>query len=300
MVSPSATKTTISARLASEVWKRSISPLYGARASPMSEPGDEHGEKARAVRDGRDAVDHAGERERAERVERLVRERDAAASAEQQRPPRRSRSRARPTSRSRTRGRRSRTLASSCVAYSSIPIISAIPTGSLAPDSPSRIVPVRPPISRRPSTENITAGSVGASAAPRIPAVVQPKSNSQCAASAISARGRERAEHAERGDRQRPRRGSGASRPACRRRRGSRSARRRAIRSTSTVESAARARARCPRRPRRRRGRARAPGPGSARSACRRERERERAGDEEDDQAEIGELGHARYSRSPR
>src|SRR6476469_4718255 len=75
--------------------------------------------------------------------------------------------------------------ASSWVAYSSIPIISAIPTGSFAPDSPSRIVPVRPPISRRPSTENITAGSVGASAAPRIPAVIQPKPKSQCAASAI-------------------------------------------------------------------------------------------------------------------
>ena len=68
-------------------------------------------------------------------------------------------------------------VASACVANSSIPIISAIPTGSLAPDSPSRIVPVRPPTSRRPSTENITAGSVGASAAPRMPAAVQPKSN---------------------------------------------------------------------------------------------------------------------------
>ena len=62
MVSPSATKTTISARLASEVWKRSISPLYGARAAPTQQPGDEDGQEARAVRDGRDAVDHAGDR----------------------------------------------------------------------------------------------------------------------------------------------------------------------------------------------------------------------------------------------
>src|SRR6266540_3342122 len=52
------------------------------------------------------------------------------------------------------------------VANSIIPIISAIPTGSFAPDSASRIVPVRPPISRLPSTENITAGSVGDDAAP--------------------------------------------------------------------------------------------------------------------------------------
>src|SRR6478672_8814313 len=39
--------------------------------------------------------------------------------------------------------------------------ISAMPTGSLAPDSPSRIVPLRPATSRCPSTEKTTAGSVG-------------------------------------------------------------------------------------------------------------------------------------------
>ena len=39
--------------------------------------------------------------------------------------------------------------------------IKAIPTGSLAPDSPSRIVPLRPATSRLPSTEKTTAGSVG-------------------------------------------------------------------------------------------------------------------------------------------
>src|SRR5665647_2327491 len=44
---------------------------------------------------------------------------------------------------------------------------SAIPTGSLAPDSPSRIVPDRPEISRRPSTEKTTPGPVGDKAAPR-------------------------------------------------------------------------------------------------------------------------------------
>ncbi len=42
--------------------------------------------------------------------------------------------------------------------------ISAIPTGSFAPDSPSRMVSLRPSISRWPSTENTTAGSVGATA----------------------------------------------------------------------------------------------------------------------------------------
>ena len=55
--------------------------------------------------------------------------------------------------------------------------MSAMPTGSFAPDSPSRMVPLRPPTSRLPSTENITAGSVGARAAPRSQAVVQSKSS---------------------------------------------------------------------------------------------------------------------------
>ncbi len=75
----------------------------------------------------------------------------------------------------------------SLVASSIIPIISAIPTGSFAPDSPFRIVPVRPRISRPPSTEKVTAGSVGASAAPSIPLVIQERSKSTCAAAAINA-----------------------------------------------------------------------------------------------------------------
>jgi hypothetical protein len=66
--------------------------------------------------------------------------------------------------------------ASASCANSIMPIIKAIPTGSLTPDSPSRIVPARPRISLCPSTENITAGSVGASAAPRMPAIVHEKS----------------------------------------------------------------------------------------------------------------------------
>ena len=53
----------------------------------------------------------------------------------------------------------------------------AMPTGSLAPDSPSRMVPVRPATSRRPSTENTTAGSVGASAVPSSNAAHQSRPN---------------------------------------------------------------------------------------------------------------------------
>src|SRR6476620_1381255 len=62
--------------------------------------------------------------------------------------------------------------------------ISAIPTGSFAPDSPSRIVPDRPTISRRPSTENATAGSVGDNAVPISNAAGQSNPNSRCAATA--------------------------------------------------------------------------------------------------------------------
>src|SRR5215217_4572381 len=53
----------------------------------------------------------------------------------------------------------------------------AMPTGSLAPDSPSRMVPLRPATSRRPRTENTTAGSVGASAVPTSSAARQSKPN---------------------------------------------------------------------------------------------------------------------------
>ena len=62
---------------------------------------------------------------------------------------------------------------SSSFASSIIPIMSAIPTGSFVPASPSRIVPDRPRISRAPKTENVTAGSVGAIAAPTRPASIQ-------------------------------------------------------------------------------------------------------------------------------
>jgi hypothetical protein len=42
--------------------------------------------------------------------------------------------------------------------------ISAIPTGSFAPDSPSRKVPLGPSTPRCPRTENTSAGSVGETA----------------------------------------------------------------------------------------------------------------------------------------
>ena len=58
--------------------------------------------------------------------------------------------------------------------------MSAIPTGSLAPDSPSRMVPLRPATSRRPSTEKTTAGSVGATAVAVSNAGYQPSPTARC------------------------------------------------------------------------------------------------------------------------
>ena len=59
-------------------------------------------------------------------------------------------------------------------------LIKAIPTGSFAPDSPSRMVPLRPLIWRRPSTENTTAGSVGETAVAASSAMYQLKPNPTC------------------------------------------------------------------------------------------------------------------------
>src|SRR6266508_3815366 len=65
--------------------------------------------------------------------------------------------------------------------------IRAMPTGSLAPDSPSRMVPLRPVTSRRPTTENTTAGSVGASAVPSSNAARHSRPNRMWARTASAA-----------------------------------------------------------------------------------------------------------------
>src|SRR3954447_20892995 len=65
--------------------------------------------------------------------------------------------------------------------------ISAMPTGSFAPDSPSRIVPAGSPPSRFPRTENTTAGSVGATAVPTSSATYHSNPKRKCAATAAAA-----------------------------------------------------------------------------------------------------------------
>ena len=65
--------------------------------------------------------------------------------------------------------------------------ISAIPTGSFAPDSPSRMVPLRPAISRCPRTENTTAGSVGATAVATSTRDVPGQAERECTSTAPAA-----------------------------------------------------------------------------------------------------------------
>ena len=92
--------------------------------------------------------------------------------------------------------------------------ISAMPTGSLAPDSPSRMVPLRPATSRCPSTENTTAGigrgDRGGDQQRGIPA--QPERAVQEAAP--RRRGEEGAQHADHERSARPRRGT-VDHPMC-------------------------------------------------------------------------------------
>ncbi len=58
--------------------------------------------------------------------------------------------------------------------------IKAMPTGSLAPDSPSRMVPLRPDTSRWPRTEKTTAGSVGATAVATRTEAYQSRPTTRC------------------------------------------------------------------------------------------------------------------------
>ena len=149
--------------------------------------GDEDGEEARALEAGR------------EPVERRVRERrsapgtaprwatapaaSAAGAAIRRRDPRPPR---RPSAGRSATGRCRRRPSHRRWRPSRLTMI-AMPTGSLAPDSPSSRVPERPVISRLPSTENTTAGSVGARAAPMSRAASHSNPKIVCASTARAA-----------------------------------------------------------------------------------------------------------------
>ena len=243
IVSPSATKTTISARLASAVWKRSISPLYGARASPIRMPGDEDGEEAGAVRDGRDAVDDAGRGERPQRVQRLVRQRDSGAARQQQ-------VRADDADREADRhlDTNSRTTDQNVPSSRSW---RARSSRSSARCRPGRSRPTRPRGScrsaRRPRAARAPRTSPRGRSARARRRRSRPSSRRSRTASARRARAARRSRTCRRRRASaighRPRRGSAASRRACRRRRGSRSARRRRSARPSTREISERGKA---------------------------------------------------------
>ena len=190
-VIPSRPKAVISAMLAKEEWKRTISALYGARRSPTTMPAMKTARKPEPwstvpspkitpatsnVRIGWSAPVGRGTR----------RMRKASP-----RPP--IRPTAAPMTISRTNSRSPAPTAPRPEGVAAPPgdpvtarsaAIAAMPTGSLAPDSPSRIVPDRPAISRRPRTEKTTAGSVGERATPRSRADSQSKPKSRWAAAA--------------------------------------------------------------------------------------------------------------------
>ena len=138
------------------------------------------------MRDGGRAVDEPGERERPDRVEARRRERELSGAPAARRGRRRSRTQGRchlegerldddPERRVRvaSRARSSRSSARS-------------QPGRSRRTRPRGAARLRPPIARSPRTENITAGSVGAIAAPSRPHVIQPRPSAQCANSAIS------------------------------------------------------------------------------------------------------------------
>ena len=186
MVRPSATKATISARLASAEWNRSISRLYGARPSPSTIPA------AKTARnpEPRASVAAPNSSSAQARVRsgyspslgsgtRRVNHSSAAPPATPTAAPTPIWSRNSPP-----------TFANAPALRPPAAIrlaISAIPTGSFAPDSPSRMMPLRPEISRRPRTENTTAGSVGATAVATSTETYQARPNAMWASRAPAA-----------------------------------------------------------------------------------------------------------------
>jgi hypothetical protein len=74
------------------------------------------------------------------------------------------------------------------------------PTGSLAPDSLSRMVPARPDTSRRPRTEKTTVGSVGATAVTASNDTYQAETERDMAEQCAGGGGQERLGHPDNGD----------------------------------------------------------------------------------------------------
>ena len=199
-VRPRATKATISARLASAVWNRSISRLNGARSSPSTIPATKTARKPdpRARVATREHQQRAGQRP--QRVQPLAGQRHPAGEPQQRPPP--ATPMAAPTA---ICSRNSPTTCANAPALrppAAIRLaIRAIPTGSFAPDSPSRMVPLRPEISRWPRTENTTAGSVGATAVANSRARYQARPNAMCTNTAVGGHRQEGADHADGEDR---------------------------------------------------------------------------------------------------
>ena len=192
---------------------RSISALNGApRRRRRIRPATKTARNPEPCGDGRDAVEDAGAGERAQRVQPGDRQSSRAQQPRRDAARRRRRRRARSPSARRTRARRSRSSRPRASRARSSRSSARSRPGRSRPTRPRGSCPVRPPISRSPSTENITAGSVGATAAPSRPAVepaeaegeVREQRDDAAPSRTCPSRPSER-------DRRRPRRGSGAA-----------------------------------------------------------------------------------------
>jgi hypothetical protein len=185
-VSPSTTNATISARLASAVWNRSISRLNGARSSPREIPAtktarnpDPWASVARAKISSAQASVRIGYSPSLGSGTRRVNHSSATPPAAPI---------AAPTNICSTNSPPTCPKAPRLSPPAPIRLaIRAMPTGSFAPDSPSRIVPLRPETSCWPSTENTTAGSVGATAVATSSARYQLRPNATCTKPAVAA-----------------------------------------------------------------------------------------------------------------
>src|SRR5450759_1915931 len=184
-VRPSTTNATISPRLASAEWKRSISRLKGARSSPRTMPATKTARKPEPCamvvapyRTSTHASVRSGYRPSLGSETRRMNHSRA-------RPPKSPKATPMPIWRMNSPPTCTRAPPLSDPAASRL-IRRAMPTGSFAPDSPSRIVEERPAISRCPRMENTTPGSVGATAVPSRSATYQLNPNPKCATAATA------------------------------------------------------------------------------------------------------------------
>src|SRR6185437_6735363 len=166
-----------------EAGQRRVEPLGLplVRGAPVAEhdPGGEHREEPRPVRERRDGEQQQRAGQGPQRVQAFPGQRHPPHEPQQRGPARHADSRAHP--------HLEQELPADTRPAAVRLAIRAIPTGSLAPDSPFKMVSPRTETSRCPRTENTTAGSVGATAVASSTEAYQGRPNAACASTAVAA-----------------------------------------------------------------------------------------------------------------